>query len=179
MQEEVFNMPWCPKCRLEYQEGFEKCNDCDSELVEELEAEEKPVDIEDVEAYLKTTGNSFEAEIIESKLNAYGIPVMRKYKEAGGYLNIYMGATPFGIDLYVPSKLLEKAQDIISLEQGLSDESEPEISMPLVEDELSKSKEEAYNKKRRAGTWIILLFITPAFLYMVYLILRSLVNLLK
>jgi hypothetical protein len=30
-------MPWCPKCKTEYQEGYTQCKDCKVELVEELE----------------------------------------------------------------------------------------------------------------------------------------------
>ncbi len=30
-------MPWCPKCKVEYQEGFSECSDCKSNLVESLE----------------------------------------------------------------------------------------------------------------------------------------------
>lgn len=33
-------MPWCPKCRDEYQEGYTFCSDCNVELVEELPPEE-------------------------------------------------------------------------------------------------------------------------------------------
>lgn len=32
-------MPWCPKCKAEYQEGFHVCSDCNVELVETLEEE--------------------------------------------------------------------------------------------------------------------------------------------
>ena len=32
-------MLWCPKCKYEYREGFIKCNDCGSELVEESKYE--------------------------------------------------------------------------------------------------------------------------------------------
>ena len=28
-------MPWCPKCKTEYREGFAVCADCGSELVSE------------------------------------------------------------------------------------------------------------------------------------------------
>lgn len=169
-------MPWCPKCRSEYREEFKRCDDCDAELVEKLE-DEIPVDIEDVEAFLKTAGNAFESEIIESKLNAYGIPVMRKYKEAGAYLNIYMGATPFGIELYVPSKLLEKAQDIISVEQDVSGDNELDVSGPIVEDDFIKSEEEGYRKNKRASTWIILILFIPGLIYLLFLIFRGLANL--
>ncbi|MDR5659858.1 hypothetical protein RH915_10190 [Serpentinicella sp. ANB-PHB4] len=30
-------MPWCPKCKEEYREGFVTCSMCDSELVTSLE----------------------------------------------------------------------------------------------------------------------------------------------
>lgn len=32
-------MPWCPKCKTEYREGFSVCADCGSRLVEELTEE--------------------------------------------------------------------------------------------------------------------------------------------
>ena len=37
-------MPWCPKCKTEYREGFRVCADCGGELVDEeqfREMEEK------------------------------------------------------------------------------------------------------------------------------------------
>lgn len=34
-------MPWCPKCKTEYREGFTVCADCGSELVSELPVEEQ------------------------------------------------------------------------------------------------------------------------------------------
>lgn len=30
------NMPWCPNCKMEYQDGIETCADCGKELVENL-----------------------------------------------------------------------------------------------------------------------------------------------
>lgn len=30
-------MPWCPKCKYEYREGYTTCSDCEIELVQELE----------------------------------------------------------------------------------------------------------------------------------------------
>lgn len=34
-------MPWCPKCKSEYREGFTVCADCGCELVEEEQLEER------------------------------------------------------------------------------------------------------------------------------------------
>lgn len=33
-------MPWCPKCKTEYRDGFKVCADCGSKLVDELSTEE-------------------------------------------------------------------------------------------------------------------------------------------
>jgi len=63
-------MPWCPKCRTEYQEGIDKCADCGSDLVDELPEEEEVVGEEfavDVEI---TEGGVEGAEGAESAENA-------------------------------------------------------------------------------------------------------------
>ncbi len=36
-------MPWCPKCKNEYREGFRVCADCGCELVETLPEEKHPL----------------------------------------------------------------------------------------------------------------------------------------
>lgn len=30
-------MPWCPKCVIEYRDGFATCNDCGTTLVDDLD----------------------------------------------------------------------------------------------------------------------------------------------
>lgn len=55
-----------------------------------------------------------EANIIESVLDSQGIPVRRRYREAGEYLKIYMGMTNFGVDIYVPQSAEEQARDLIA-----------------------------------------------------------------
>lgn len=34
-------MTWCPKCKAEYREGFSVCSDCQIELVENIDSQEK------------------------------------------------------------------------------------------------------------------------------------------
>jgi len=149
-------MPWCPKCRAEYRQGFKICSDCNTDLVDELEQIKKNsgTEYDDEAAYLTSVSNRIEAEMIEALLNSHGIPVLKKSREAGGYLDIYMGATIFGVDLYVPSKLLKKAKEIIAsnpenVEEDVQDYSEEEDSSEL---------DEKYDEKRRTNTWILLLF---------------------
>jgi len=149
-------MPWCPKCRAEYRQGFKICSDCNTDLVDELEQIKKNsgTEYDDEAAYLTSVSNRIEAEMIEALLNSHGIPVLKKSREAGGYLDIYMGATIFGVDLYVPSKLLKKAKEIIAsnpenVEEDVQDYSEEEDSSEL---------DEKYDEKRRTNNWILLLF---------------------
>ena len=64
--------------------------------------------------FLVTVNNSIEADILESKLMAEGIPVMRKYEGFANAAEIIMGSnTAFQLDLYVPENALEDAKNII------------------------------------------------------------------
>ncbi len=65
-------------------------------------------------SYLTTAESSIEADILESKLNSEGIPVLRKYSGAGNAMEIIMGTNNTNpIDIYVPEKTLEDARNII------------------------------------------------------------------
>lgn len=108
-------MSWCPKCKYEYREGFTTCSDCGCELVEVLEsANDESIgenNENDTEAFLISVSQDFEARIIESKLTAFGIPSLKKCKGIDGIYG-FPGNSEF--DIYVPSKLLDNAKDIIS-----------------------------------------------------------------
>ncbi|MDF2672863.1 MAG: hypothetical protein K0R09_1128, partial [Clostridiales bacterium] len=70
-------MPWCPKCKAEYREGFNLCANCNIELVDELErsSDEDANVVYDKEAFLITVANASEALVIEALLQSYGISV--------------------------------------------------------------------------------------------------------
>jgi len=72
------------------------------------------------EKLLVSNLNTIEAEIIISKLKSYGIPVLKKTKGTGELMEIYTGANMFGIDIYVPSDMVELAKEL------LKPENEPE-----------------------------------------------------
>ena len=64
--------------------------------------------------YLCTAKDSFEADILESKLRSEGIPSIKKFKGASNFLEIFMGSnSTFPIDIYVPEETLEDAKNII------------------------------------------------------------------
>jgi hypothetical protein len=124
-------MPWCPKCGVEYREGFETCSDCGCALVEtpeEIEAvaveeEEAPNPFVGGETFLVSVADSIEADMIEGLMNENRIPVLKKYGTVGGeYLEIFMGKTNMGVDLYVPSFLFAKALKLLQENQGTLEE---------------------------------------------------------
>lgn len=164
-------MPWCPKCKTEYREGFERCSDCETDLVDELADEpvaDKPEEYE-AEAFLVSAGSDMQADILESKLKFYGIPVVRKYRENGGYLKIYMGATPFGIDLYVPARLLADARELMENKTGSiegKDDSDP-IAANNGENPDAGIDESSY-KRQRAKVLIAILFFIPLLIWIAY-----------
>jgi hypothetical protein len=158
-------MPWCPKCRVEYRQGFKTCSDCHSVLVNELEPiktdSNKKCDdeaTEDEAAYLTSVSNKIEAEMLEALLNSNGIPVLKKSREAGGYLDIYMGATVYGVDLYVPSRLLERAREIIaSNSENIEEDAQQDYSEEEDSGEVVEQYDEQYKEKRKTNTWILLI----------------------
>ena len=76
----------------------------------------------DPEAFLMSVGTSMEADMIESLLKVNEIPVLRKYREAGGYLMVMMGGTVYGVDIYVPEDLLDKAREVVENSREASED---------------------------------------------------------
>ena len=108
---------YCPKCKTEYREGFTTCADCGSKLIETPLTAEKPPKEELFYPnwqYLITASGSNEATVIASILQGEDIPVNKMAEGAGGYLQITMGFTTFGVKIYVPKEYLEKAKEVIS-----------------------------------------------------------------
>ena len=101
-------MPWCPKCRR-FQEENDLCSRCWVELVDSLPPE-LPVE---KEAFLVSVGDVNEATMIQSLLESSGIHSVRRYRESGGYMKVYMETTVFGIDIYVAESNLETAREIL------------------------------------------------------------------
>lgn len=163
-------MPWCPKCKTEFREGIEICSDCKTELVNKIKEEKIEYD---KEIFLMCVAGEIEANGVESLLRAHDIPVLKKHKGAGGYLEIYMGMSKAGIDLFVPENLLEEARDIV--EKTSEEIVTEEIT---IEDDNTSSFEENYQRKRRKRTRIILLFEAIGIIGIVSITIYNLVKLL-
>lgn len=64
--------------------------------------------------YLCTVMDSFQADLLESKLHAENIPTQRKYVGSASYLEVVFGNAMGGeMEIYVPESCLEDAKNII------------------------------------------------------------------
>jgi len=85
---------------------------------EEIAADPKAEEQDDYRwrngAYLCTVNDSFQADLLESKLRGENIPCQKKYVGGSNYLEIVFGNNLVGdIELYVPPECLEDAKNII------------------------------------------------------------------
>lgn len=61
-----------------------------------------------------SVANNIEAELIINLLLNNNIQCLKKSKEAGEYMNIYMGYSVFGEDIYVNEKDYQAAMELIN-----------------------------------------------------------------
>lgn len=120
--------------------------------------------------FLATAGDSIEADMLEARLRENDIPVLRRYRESGDYLNVIMGKTTFGIDLYVPQDRLEEAKGLIETDTDVADEEI--LSDPSFSDESVEEANDAFLEKLdRQAKWMGIAFLV-AIIILVYLIIR-------
>lgn len=116
------------------------------------------------EAFLMHAADEVQADTVESLLRSYEIPVLKKRREAGGYLNITTGMNIFGVDLYVPAKLHKAANALIKGPKKYNEDLDEEFSR----------EEEAFRRKRLMKIWIIIgIFYSPVLIWLVINIIRG------
>ena len=115
-------------------------------------------------ALLTTAEDEIQANIIESLLKVYGIPVRRKYKGNDTFSKIYMGLTAHGVELLVPKDALEEAKGIIKNEMPQAAELREIEQVSEAEEAEQQELRERYDEKRRFRAWIALLFFVPGIL---------------
>lgn len=162
-QIEELKMKVCPKCKLEYRKGFEYCSDCNVKLEgkENIDVIDKSNEIE-IE-YLMSVSNEIEAKHIEDILKHNNIPVLKKHRGAGEYIQLYLGASNLGINIYVPSNLKEMAKYILRKNSDMQQYYEENIDQKS--EESLDEVEDMYNRKRRRKIWILVIALSiPAIL---------------
>ena len=162
-------MPWCPKCKEEFREGFTVCKSCSEQLVEKLDEEPNmsvEAEYKDEEwVLLLSAENDIEADSMEAFLNSCEIPVIRKHGDFSTIANVYTGKSNFGAELYVPESKLEEAKTLIANDEEILDEEcIPESDIGEQQENTAEqyngaTEKVVYNKNRRAVAWILLLII--------------------
>jgi len=128
-------MPFCPKCRCEYVEGAQSCNDCGVELVTELLPEEQPEEAQYYEHWEKVINVSteYEAEMIIEMLEKAEIPAFQKKY----HVSFVPGSDFRGVDIMAPSEFLEQALSITSEIFSENGQMKEEIEkQPFTEEEI-------------------------------------------
>lgn len=119
------------------------------------------------EVFLTTAADEREYDVYKSLLTAYGIPVFKKQREAGGYLSISMGMNVYGVDIYVPEKDYETALELIESGGISKDSSDKETDV----------EKEKYDQKRLTYIWIIIaMFYVPVLVWLIYTLIKNLLS---
>ena len=115
-------MPWCPKCKAEYREGFTECSTCRVPLVdtlpEENEENKKPEEFVLPDGMEKpiavyTAKNRLEAEMVCDMLRENDIVVLHR-PAAFRQIQAYSGADArFGVEIVVDASQTARARALI------------------------------------------------------------------
>jgi hypothetical protein len=116
-------MSWCPNCKIEYRDGFQKCSDCGAWLVDERPPEEpEPARLDKIElALLADFGDPIQADMLKALLKDAGIPFLVRHSGAGQAVSLYMGVMGTGISgtqILISAEDLERAQELLYVVQG-------------------------------------------------------------
>jgi hypothetical protein len=102
-------MPYCPECRYEYKVGINKCPDCGTDLVEQIQEEEDVVEEIEFVPLPNLPGRVY-AEMVMEVLKQKGIPC---YTRSDGLTDSHLiRGTVGGVQLYVPKDRLDDCLDI-------------------------------------------------------------------
>lgn len=125
-------MPWCAHCEAEYDTDGAFCPVCGEELSElppeRMAAEpfwaktgegELPWPVtetgepEQAVFLANVSDTGVDAELIVGMLRAFGVPVVRGFREDGQLGKIILGFSGYGESLYVPAGRLELARELL------------------------------------------------------------------
>lgn len=111
-------MPWCPNCKEEYRDGFVNCAVCGAKLVNKPPQKKTEQVVIDVKApidpcLLLSVSDKIQGGLVTGLLEDAGIPFFIKDKESGGFMNVYMGFSVYGANIYVDKSNYDRAKELI------------------------------------------------------------------
>ena len=115
-------MPYCPKCRYEYNVGVQTCPDCDETLVFALSPDDEPASPEvsvgkagskDRFVPLPNLPGKVYAEMVKGALEERGIPCYIHHLSGGGVMRASgTGLPATSVELFVPEDRYEECAEI-------------------------------------------------------------------
>lgn len=105
---------YCPNCKKEYETGITVCPDCNQDLKTQLPEDDEESSMAPDPVKVTSAANDIDAGLIMNLLINNNIPCFKKDNGAGGYMNVYMGYSVYGEDIYVDRKDYEAALDLIN-----------------------------------------------------------------
>jgi len=178
---------YCPKCKCEYREGFTECADCHVELVEQLEIPEQPkapepFDCDDENCKpvkLTNVSNEIDAQLVLNMLKNNNIPCFVKRKFSGGYMQVYMGFSVFGEDIFVSERDYNTAMDLLPVmlaSEGQNEITDKEIIDNEIIDKESSSHIPFYMDKRILLIIFRIIFFGSLGLSILALVITNIIN---
>lgn len=67
--------------------------------------------------FLITVSNSFEADMYESILYSCDIPIYKRARSGSEHLEIYLGMTNMGVDIYVDEENIDDAKEVLDVSE--------------------------------------------------------------
>jgi len=111
--------------------------------------------VTDTPVFLCSSNNHTETVLMEATLKSNHVPVMINRRNAGDALMVYMAMSSTQADLYVPSKLYEKAKMLLSAEVDRVEDTEPD------EDFLEYAEQTNLTRRSNAIAFVFLLYVLP------------------
>lgn len=104
---------YCPNCKKEYEAGITVCPDCNKDLKTQISDDEMYSTAPDP-VKVTSAANNIDAGLIMNLLINNNIPCFKKDIGVGGYMNVYMGYSVYGEDIYVDRIDYEAALELIN-----------------------------------------------------------------
>jgi len=142
-------MPDCPNCKAEYDEGFQVCADCKVPLEEGAPDGGRLRQTPEVgkmmdKTFLMNAADKGQSAMVVEVLADNGISSYVLGRESGDPMNVLMGYSVYGEDIFVDKADLERARELTAGMLGGAE---------LLE-EAGEEEEDAPQTKRRARAWV-------------------------
>lgn len=158
---------YCPRCKAEYVKGITECKQCKVPLGTKMSETDVDDDSELTAikpVKLTSVANEIEAKMLLSYLQSYGISCYKKDVKIGGYMNLYMGYSIFGEDIYVDEEDYDIAVDLL---QSMEEKGLEECKKDYIQqgnDLLNSEKIPFYKRKALVARVILALAVISAVL---------------